>query len=51
MVETANLGEPIFRHTEIGGGPNGERVVYVLAKEEKLPVDTINQFKKNYDIK
>ncbi len=51
MIETANLGEPIFRHTEIGGGPNGERVVYVLAKEEKLPVDTINQFKKNYDIK
>ena len=51
MTETNSLGEPIFRYTDIGGGPNGERVVYVLAKEEKLPEDTVKTFKTNYGIK
>jgi hypothetical protein len=51
MTETNNLGEPIFSYTDIGGGPNGERVVYVLVKEEKLPEDTVKKFKTNYGIK
>jgi len=48
MTEMNNIGEPTFRFTDIGGGPNGERVVYVLAKEEKLPESTVSQFKTNY---
>lgn len=50
MTEMNSIGEPVFRYTDIGGGPNGERVIYVLAKEEKLPEDTIKQFKTRYGI-
>ena len=48
MIDMYNIGEPTFRYTDIGGGPEGERVIYVLAKEEKLPADTIAQFKAKY---
>lgn len=44
MIDVNNLGEPIFRHTEVASGPNSERVVYLLQKEEKKPVDLIKQF-------
>jgi len=47
MVETNSLGEPIFRHTEIASGPNGERVVYALAKEESKPLKLIEKFQAN----
>ncbi len=50
MIETASLGEPTFRYTEIGGGPNGERVIYVLAKEETLPQETVREFKTRYGL-
>ncbi|UUY08180.1 hypothetical protein LRS11_20650 [Pseudomonas sp. J452] len=50
MVDVNNLGEPIFRHTEIASGPNGERVVYLLQKEEKKPEKLIKQFQVNNGI-
>lgn len=50
MVELNNVGEPIFRHTEIASGPKGERVVYLMQKEEKKPEALIKQFQKNYGI-
>jgi hypothetical protein len=48
MMDTFNLREPIFRHTEIGSGPNGERVVYGLTKEEKKPLALIDKFQTQY---
>lgn len=50
MVDVNNIGEPIFRHTEVASGPNGERVVYLLQKEEKKPVELIKKFQRNYGI-
>ena len=50
MNDMNSIGEPTFRYTDIGGGPNGERVIYVLAKEEKLPEDTVRHFKSNYGL-
>lgn len=50
MVDVNNLGEPIFRHTEVASGPNGERVVYLLQKEEKKPEKLIKQFQLNNGI-
>ncbi|MDH1011480.1 hypothetical protein N5J43_12755 [Pseudomonas nicosulfuronedens] len=50
MVDMNGLGEPIFRHTEIASGPNGERVVYLMQKEEKKPVGLIARFQKIYGI-
>lgn len=50
MVDMNGLGEPIFRHTEIASGPNGERVVYLMQKEEKKPVSLIARFQKLYGI-
>lgn len=50
MVDMNNLGEPIFRHTEVASGPDGERVVYLLQKEEKKPVALIKQFQSKYGI-
>lgn len=40
-------GEAAYRYTDIGAGPRGETVVYVLTKEEKKhrPEMTIAQFK------
>lgn len=48
MMDAIKLGEPIFRYTDIGGGPEGKTVVYGLQKEEKRPDATIQQFKKNH---
>jgi hypothetical protein len=51
MVDLNNIGEPIFRHTEIASGPEGERVIYLMQKEEKKPDALIKQFQQNYGIK
>ncbi|MBM7062900.1 hypothetical protein JQX08_19465 [Pseudomonas sp. UL073] len=48
MVDMNKLGEPTFSYNDIGGGPQGERVVYVLAKEEPRPDAQIAGFKKKY---
>ena len=47
MDSVRKIGEPSFMFTEIGSGPNGETVVYVLNKNTKKqkPVDLIAQFK------
>ncbi len=45
MIDVINLGEPIFSYIELGGGPQGERLVYALAKEEKKPEKLIATFK------
>jgi hypothetical protein len=45
MMDVVKLGEPIFSYIELGGGPNGERLVYALAKEEKKPEKLITKFK------
>jgi hypothetical protein len=37
MKDTMTLGTPIFSYIELGGGPQGERLVFALAKEEKKP--------------
>lgn len=50
MIDMNGLGEPIFRHTEIASGPNGERVVYLMQKEESKPVALITKFQKIYGI-
>ncbi|XQE65906.1 hypothetical protein ACOAPY_14685 [Pseudomonas sp. P3C3] len=48
MQDMIKLGEPIFRYTDIGGGPEGKTVTYGLGKEEGRPDETIAQFKKNH---
>ena len=48
MQDMVKLGEPIFRYTDIGGGPEGVSVTYGLGKEEGRPDATIAQFKKNH---
>ena len=48
MRDMVQLGEPIFRYTDIGGGPDGVSVTYGLQKEEGRPDATIAQFKKNH---
>lgn len=48
MVDMIKLGEPTFRYTDIGGGPDGKTVIYGLQKEEGRPEATIQQFKKNH---
>lgn len=45
MIDVMKLGDPIFKYVELGGGPNGERLVYSLAKEEKKPEKLISKFK------
>jgi hypothetical protein len=45
MIDVMKLGDPIFSYIELGGGPNGERLVYSLAKEEKKPEKLITKFK------
>lgn len=44
MIDVMKLGSPTFSFMELGGGPNGERVVYVLAKEEAKPEALIKKF-------
>lgn len=34
MADFRNTGEAAYRYTDIGAGPNGETVVYVLSKKE-----------------
>jgi hypothetical protein len=48
MIDVYKIGEPIFTYNDIGGGPDGERVVYVLAKEEKKPEKLIKLFQSKY---
>ncbi|AYC31539.1 hypothetical protein D3880_03625 [Pseudomonas cavernae] len=48
MVDMNKIGEPTFSFNDIGGGPQGERVVYVLAKEEPKPVKQIALFNTKY---
>ncbi|MBC9250194.1 hypothetical protein A9179_07895 [Pseudomonas alcaligenes] len=48
MLDMIKLGEPTFRYTDIGGGPDGKTVIYGLQKEEGRPEATIAQFKKNH---
>lgn len=45
--EFRKTGEATFRYTEIGGGPKGETLVYVLTKKsaDKKPDAQIEQFK------
>jgi hypothetical protein len=50
MLDMVKLGEPIFRYTDIGGGPEGKTVTYGLQKEEGRPDATIAQFKKNHSL-
>jgi len=44
MKDTMALGAPIFSYMELGGGPNGERLVFALIKEEKKPDELIKKF-------
>ena len=48
MIDTRKVGEAIFRYTDIGAGPNGETVVYVLNKgnKKKKPEALMAEFKK-----
>jgi len=48
MKPVRMFGHPTFFYTEIGSGPKGETVVYVLnkANKKKKPVALINDFKK-----
>lgn len=48
MKDMIQLGEPTFRYTDIGGGPEGSTVTYALGKEEGRPDATIAQFKKKH---
>lgn len=48
MIDMTKTGEPTFVYTEIGGGPNGERVIYALMKEEKKPEKQIALFHSKY---
>ncbi|HLF95862.1 MAG TPA: hypothetical protein VI457_01850 [Methylococcaceae bacterium] len=43
-------GEAAFRYTDIGGGPNGQTVVYVFGKanKEKKPDEMVARFKSLY---
>lgn len=49
MIDMNKYGEPTFSYNDIGGGPQGERVVYVLAKEESKPEKQIALFKSKYN--
>lgn len=50
MKPVRETGHPIFFYTEIGSGPKGETVVYVLNKKtkKKRPDALIKKFKNNY---
>lgn len=47
MKAVRKVGEAAFRFTDIGAGPNGETVVYVLNKtnKKKKPVELMEAFK------
>jgi hypothetical protein len=44
MKDTISLGSPIFSYMELGGGPQGERLVFALQKEETKPDALIAKF-------
>ena len=44
------IGEPTFSYVDIGGGPQGQRVVYVLTKEEPKPEKQIALFHSKYNM-
>ena len=52
MVETRKLGDAIYRFTQIGAGPDGQTVVFVLNKsnKKKRPDALINAFKKRNNL-
>lgn len=47
MHHVREVGEAPLRYTDIGGGPNGETVIYVLNNDNKKvkPVEMIEKFK------
>ena len=47
MQQVRKVGEPTFMYTDIGSGPRGATVVYVLNKKnkKKKPVELIKKFK------
>jgi len=51
MEDMRTVGEAPYRYTDIGSGPNGETVVYVLNKgnKKKRPDALIAAFKKAYN--
>ncbi|MBT7410950.1 MAG: hypothetical protein HN826_14720 [Methylococcales bacterium] len=52
MQDYRKIGDAIYRYTDIGAGPNGQTVVYVLNKKNKKnkPVALIANFKKKYHL-
>lgn len=50
MKEVRTIGEAAYRFTDIGSGPEGETIVYVLNKsnKKKKPVALIEAFKKRH---
>ncbi|OZG70842.1 hypothetical protein BTA51_23675 [Hahella sp. CCB-MM4] len=50
MNDFRQTGEATYRYTDIGSGPNGETVVYVLSKADskERPDSLINRFHKNH---
>lgn len=53
MKTVRQLGEAPLRYTDIGAGPDGETVVYVLRSEnkKKKPTEMIQRFKEHNQIK
>ncbi|MDA7747124.1 hypothetical protein N8878_07320 [Psychromonas sp.] len=53
MKSVREVGEASLRYTDIGSGPKGETVVYVLRNDNKKvkPVAMIEEFKKHNNIK
>ncbi|WP_428354097.1 hypothetical protein [Methyloprofundus sp.] len=50
LKEFLSVGEAIFRFTQIGAGPNGETVVYVLNKSNKKqqPTELMAEFSRKH---
>ncbi|NOX10141.1 MAG: hypothetical protein GXP22_11790 [Gammaproteobacteria bacterium] len=53
LISFKQVGEAVYRLTQIGAGPNGKTIVYVLNKSNKKqrPLALISQFKKIHSIK
>lgn len=53
MKKVREIGEPIYRYTMIGAGPNGETVVIALTKanKKKRPDALIQRFKAMHNLK
>ncbi len=52
MKAFLNVGEAPYRFTQIGAGPNGETVVFVLNKKnkKKQPVELVKLFKQKHGL-